>query len=405
MSATITGREARYKAYLDMLKEDFTPYAQLELLYPDGTVAEKITSEFIASGSVNVNFQNGTRRTASVTIENGRNQRFIGANSLWFGQQIRLSAGLILPDGTPYLLPQGIFYLNDPNHEFMPSSNILTLPLIDKWAQLDGTLFGNLEGNYVAVINSDIYEQVSAILNIDRGNGIPIDGTAPLLSSYFIDKTVTLPDGTTISVTKVPYEMRVEPSGNSYATVLLEFNKMLTGIIGYDNTGRLRIEPSNYDIDDLNKPLQWEFNLTEKEFLGGTYTPKMSEVFNVVQVIGDILNGYQAKGEAVNDDPASETSIYGSIGRKVKRIEDTTYYADTQCQELAEWHLKRCKALQYSISFSASPIYHLQENMLVGVANPENNFKVEPFLINGFSVPIGLGQMTINATSVNKINN
>ena len=244
MSATITGREARYKAYLDMLKEDFTPYAQLELLYPDGTVAEKITGEFIASGSVNVNFQNGTRRTASVTIENGRNQRFIGANSLWFGQQIRLSAGLILPDGTPYLLPQGIFYLNDPNHEFMPSSNILTLPLIDKWAQLDGTLFGNLEGNYVAVINSDIYEQVSAILNIDRGNGITIDGTAPLLSSYFIDKTVTLPDGTTISVTKVPYEMRVEPSGNSYATVLLEFNKMLTGIIGYDNTGRLRIEPS-----------------------------------------------------------------------------------------------------------------------------------------------------------------
>lgn len=405
MSATITGREARYKAYLDMLKEDFTPYAQLELLYPDGTVAEKITGEFIASGSVNVNFQNGTRRTASVTIENGRNQRFIGVNSLWFGQQIRLSAGLILPDGTPYLLPQGIFYLNDPNHEFMPSSNILTLPLIDKWAQLDGTLFGNLEGNYVAVINSDIYEQVSAILNIDRGNGIPIDGTAPLLSSYFIDKTVTLPDGTTISVTKVPYEMRVEPSGSSYATVLLEFNKMLTGIIGYDNTGRLRIEPSNYDIDDLNKPLQWEFHLTEKEFLGGTYTPRMSEVYNVVQVIGDILNGYQAKGEAVNDDPASETSIYGSIGRKVKRIEDTTYYADSQCQELAEWHLKRCKALQYSISFSASPIYHLQENMLVGVANPENNFEIEPFLVNGFSIPIGLGQMTINATSVNKINN
>lgn len=402
--ATIQGREARYAAYLDMLKEDFTPTAQLELLYPDGTVAEKITDEFIASGSVNVNFQNGTRRTASVTIENGRNKRFIGVNSLWFGQQIRLSAGLILPDGTPYLLPQGVFYLNDPNHEISPSSNILTLPLIDKWAYLDGTLFGALEGNYVAQINSDIYAQIAAILQIDRGNGTPIDGTAPLLTSYFKNKTVTLPDGTDIPVTNVPYEMRVEPNGNSYATVLLEFNNMLTGIIGYDNTGRLRIEPSNYDIDDLNKPTLWDFRLDEKEFGGGTYTPKMSEVYNVVQVIGDILNGYQAKGEAVNDDPASETSIYGSIGRKVKRIEDTTYYADAQCQDLAEWHLKRCKALQYSITFSSSPLYHLQENMLVGVANPENNFEIEPFLINGFTVPIGLGEMSINATSVNKIN-
>lgn len=401
--AMIQGQEARYQAYLAMLKEDFTPYAQLELLYPDGTVAEKITSEFIATGSVNVNFQNGTRRTADVTIENGGNKRFIGPNSLWFGQQIRLSAGLILPDKTPYLLPQGVFYLNDPNHELNPSSNTIHLPLIDKWANLDGTLFGNLEGNYVAQINSDIYQQIAAILQIDRGNGIPIDGTAPLLSSYIANKTVTLPSGATIPVTKVPYEMRVEPSGNTYATVLLEFNDMLTGIIGYDNTGRLRVEPSNYDIDDMNKPMQWEFRLTEKEFLGGTYTPKMSEVYNVVQVVGDILNGYQAKGEAVNNDPASETSIYGSIGRKVKRIEDTTYYADSQCQELAEWYLKRLKALQNSIAFSSSPIYHLQENMLVGIANPENDFEVEPYLINGFTIPIGLGEMSINATSVNKI--
>ena len=142
---------------------------------------------------------------------------------------------------------------------------------------------------------------------------------------------------------------------------------MLTGIIGYDNTGRLRIEPSNYDIDDLNKPLQWEFNLTEKEFLGGTYTPKMSEVYNVVQVVGDVLNGYQAKGQAINDDPSSETSVFSSIGRKVKYIEDTTYYADEQCEALAKWYLKRMKALQSSTSFSCSPMYHLQENMLTQV--------------------------------------
>lgn len=401
--ANIIGREARYNAYLEMLKEDFTPYAEIEILYPDGTVAEKISNDFIATGSLNVRFQNGVRRTAEVTIDNGLNKRFIGVNSLWFGQQIRLSMGLLLPDNTPYLLPQGVFYLNDPNHEFVPNSNTLNLPLIDKWSYLDGTLFGNLEGNFVAQINSDIFTQIAQILALDRGNGIPIDNVTPLLSSYFVNKTVTLPDGTEIPVTNVPYEMRVEPSGNTWATVLLEFNNMLTGIIGYDNTGRLRIEPSNYDIDDLNKPLQWEFNLTEKEFLGGTYTPKISEVYNVVQVVGDVLNGYQAKGQAVNDNPASETSIYSSIGRKVKYIEDTTYYADEQCEALAQWYLKRMKALQSSISFNCTPMYHLQENMLVSVANPENNFEMESHIVDSFTLPIGLGNMTINTTSVNKI--
>jgi hypothetical protein len=350
-----------------------------------------------------VRFQNGVRRTAEVTIDNGLNKRFIGVNSLWFGQQIRLSMGLLLPDNTPYLLPQGVFYLNDPNHEFVPNSNTLNLPLIDKWSYLDGTLFGNLEGNFVAQINSDIFTQIAQILQLDRGNGIVIDNVTPLLSSYFVNKTVTLPDGTEIPVTNVPYEMRVEPSGNTWATVLLEFNNMLTGIIGYDNTGRLRIEPSNYDIDDLNKPLQWEFNLTEKEFLGGTYTPKMSEVYNVVQVVGDVLNGYQAKGQAINDDPSSETSIFSSIGRKVKYIEDTTYYADEQCEALAKWYLKRMKALQSSISFSCSPMYHLQENMLVSVSNPENNFEMESHIVDSFTVPIGLGNMTVNTVSVNKL--
>lgn len=403
MSATIVGREARYQAYLDMLKEDFTPVAQLELLYPNGTVAEKITDDFIADGSLNVRFQNGTRRTATVTIDNGLNKRFVGLNSLWFGQQMRLSMGLMLPDGTPYLLPQGVFYLHDPDHEFEPNKNEFRIPLTDKWSYLDGTLFGNLEGNFVANINSNIYTQISNILLIDRGNGTPIDSTVPLLSSYFIGKTTTLPSGDVVPVINVPYETRIAPDGNSYATVLLEFNKMLTGIIGYDNTGRLRIEPSNYDLDDLNKPLQWEFKLTEKEFLGGTYTPKMSEVYNVVRVVGDTLNGYQAKGEAINADPASETSIYGSIGRKVKYMEDSAYYSDEQCQALAEWYLKRLQALQSSITFKSSPIYHLQENMLVSVAQPGNDFAMENHIVDSFTIPIGTGQMSVNTTNINRI--
>lgn len=398
--AQIIGREARYQAYLDTLKADFTPYTEVEVLNPDGTIDYTIGNDFVQEGSVNVNFNNGTRRTASVTLENTYTKRTISPNGIWFGQQFRIKSGLILPDGTPYLLPQGVFYVNDPELNIQPNTNTITLNLTDKWAYLDGTLFGNLEGNFVAEINSDIYDTIAALLMIDRGNGIPIDNVKPVLTSYFRGKTVVLPDGSVVSVTKVPYQMRVEPDGKTFADILLEFNNMLSGIIGYDNTGRLRIEPSSYDIDDWNKPRMWEFHLSEREFLGGTYSVQMSEVYNVVQVVGQILNGMQAKAEVVNDDISSPTSIYSSLGRRVKRITDDNYYADEQCAALGAWYLKRLNALKQSVSFTTSPIYHLQENTLVSIVNQQKGSELTPHLVNGFTLPIGAGSMQINVTSI-----
>lgn len=399
--ARIIGREARYNAYLAMLKEDFTPYAEIEVLNPDGSTDHVIGNEFIADGSVNVNFNNGTRRTAQITLENTYKRKSISPNSIWFGQQYRIKAGLYLPDGTPYILPQGVFYIRDPEIGLQPSATTLSLNLTDKWAYLDGTLFGNLAGNFVAEINTDIYEIISAVLGIDRGNGYPIDNIPPLLSSYFKNKTVQLPDGSVIPVTNVPYTMRVEPQDKTLADILLELNDMLTGIIGYDNTGRLRIEPSNYDMADYDKANLWEFEPTEKEFLGGTYSVKMSQVYNVVQVVGAVLNGMQAQAEVSNLDATSPTSVQSSLGRRIKRLTSDVYYSDEQCAALGLWHLKRLNVLQQSVSFTCSPMYHLQENMLVSVPDPQKNNELRPHLVNGFTLPLGLGQMQVNVTSIN----
>lgn len=400
--AQIIGREARYNAYLAMLKETFTPYAEIDVLNPDGTTNYVIGNDFVQTGSVNVAFQNGTRRTASITLENTYKHRSISPNDIWFGQQYRVRAGLLLPDGTPYTLPQGVFYIKDPERTLNPNANTITLNLTDKWAYLDGTLFGNLEGNFVAEIDTDIYSIVSAILAVDRGNGVPIDNVKPLLSSYFKNKEVQLPDGRVVPVTNVPYTMRVEPQDKTYADILLELNNMLAGIIGYDNTGRLRIEPSNYDIEDKDKANLWEFSPKEREFLGATYAVKMSEVYNVVQVIGATLNGMQAQGIVSNLDPSSPTSVKSSLGRRIKRLTSDVYYSDEQCVALGLWHLKRLNVLQQSVSFSCTPMYHLQENMLVSIYDPRKDGRLTPHLINSFTLPIGVGEERIDVTSVDE---
>lgn len=401
----LISQKDRYKEYLKMLKEDFVSVSVLERLNPDGTVAKKISNkDFIQEGSLSVNFNNGTRRVADVTLENSYNQYAVNPNDIWFGSQWRLKQGLVLPDGTDYLIPQGVFYVNDPNFELKPSTKIINIPLIDKWAYLDGTLFGNLEDTYLAKKNDNIYSLIQAVLKIDRGNGIPIDSTVPLLSNYFVNKKYHLNDETEVSAINVPFDTYIDADSKTYADLLLSFNDFLTGIIGYDNTGALKIEPSEYDINDGTKPILWEFNLKEKEFLGGTYTFKMNEVYNVVQIIGDVLNGVQAKAEAVNTNLFSPTSVYSALGRRVNRTVDTTYYNDEQCRDLANWKLKRMSILYNSISFESSPMYHLQENQIVKVSKPDGKGVLEPYLINGFTLPIAqTGEMTINATSVNDI--
>jgi hypothetical protein len=48
-------------------------------------------------------------------------------------------------------------------------------------------------------------------------------------------------------------------------------------------------------------------------------------------------------------------------------------------------------------------MYHLHENQLITLLRPELSTMPIPYLINGFTLPIGgMGEMSINATSVNE---
>ncbi|MHC1722434.1 MAG: hypothetical protein AB9836_04415 [Aminipila sp.] len=394
--------QENFELYLYALKNGYIFNYKLEFLNPDGTIAFIVKKDFIQEGSLNVSFQNGTRRTANVTLENTYKQNAIDINKIWFGQQIRLLAGTILPNGVEYYIPQGVFYIKDPDETFEPNLKTVNLELIDKWSYLDGTLHGNLEGNYIANINDLISQHVSKILQLDRGNGVPIDNVTPLISNCLINKTTTLPDGSITYWNKVPYTMRKEADNNTYADVLLEFNTMYSGVIGYNNVGVLCIEPSNQDLSDAGKPVLWKFDLTSKEFLGMKSSHKQSSVYNDIIVVGAIANGKQAKGRAENNDISSTTSIQ-RIGRKTLRIVDSKYVSDAQCKELAEWQLKRKKIKEKSITFKTTPIYHLIENRLIELNRLDDNIS-QRYLIGGFSMPISqIGQMSINATSINEI--
>lgn len=172
---------SRWQQYLNALKGNFQKRTTLEFLQPDGSVAFTVdnnprnpkSTTFIKEGQLSVNLQNGTRRNASIKLVNVDNVYDYNVNNIWFGTQVRLLMGLVLPNGEDYMIPQGVFYIKDPTETYEPNNKTVQLNLVDKWALLDGTLGGKLEGTYEVAVGSNIFEAIDGILAIQQGNGYP----------------------------------------------------------------------------------------------------------------------------------------------------------------------------------------------------------------------------------------
>lgn len=397
------------QTYLSQLRKPFIKRAKIEFLQPDGSVAFALDNNprsggaFIQDGTINVNLQNGPRRQANVVLNNVDGEYDYRLGKSWFGQQIRLSEGLVLPDGTDFYLPQGVFYIKAPEESVKPSGNTVTYNLVDKWAYLDGSLFGNLDSTYEVPYGSAIFDVILALLQTSRGNGEMIDSLPPIFTNWYNGKTQTLPDGSTANLTDTPYTFRNDGDSGTLADVILAMNTMLAGWIGYDATGRLRLDPSQDDILDTTKPVLWQFNQNEAQILGATYTVKNSDVFNDIIVLGESTDDYaQAGARATNLDPRSDTNA-NLIGKKTRRETGSGYYTYDQCAALAEFRLKRLAVLQKSVTIECTQMFHISENNLVTVVRETGSTSIsERHLITGFSRPIAQGgSMTLQCTSVN----
>lgn len=119
---------AYFTDYLQALKHPFTKLARIRFLQPDGSVAfaldnnpqNKRSGAFIQEGNLTCNLQNGQRRKADITLSNLDGQFNYNFNKVWFGQQVALDEGLVLPDGTEYYIQQGVFYIDTPTENIFP---------------------------------------------------------------------------------------------------------------------------------------------------------------------------------------------------------------------------------------------------------------------------------------------
>ena len=200
-----------------------------------------------------------------------------------------------------------------------------------------------------------------------------------------------------------PYTLTIDGDGGTIGEVVLGLGGMVNAWVGYDNTGRLRIEPSQDDILDAQKAVLYRFTEDEVTLLGLAYTVKKEDLFNDYIIVGEQMDDYyQPGGRAQNLDPRSDTNV-NIIGRKTKRESASGYATVQQCKDLAEWRLKRSGILQKAVNISCSQMFHIELNSLVEITRTDKDGSpTERHLIQGYSRPLAHnGNMTISAVSVN----
>jgi hypothetical protein len=391
-----------FEKYINTLNKNPKVAIKVEWLNPDESVNFEFTNSlYDINVDLSVNYQNGSRRTCTLTLNNDRNKFPVNFNNIWLGQKFKLWLGIYIDEKTPFYFPQGVFYVSNPNETFQPQTRSIKINGVDKWAFLDGTLGGELHGTYQTNINDDLYNATKNLLKISRfdssfnaTNDVSkmIDPIPPFISPSFVSK----------GAHKCPYTAKVE-RGKTYADVLLEYATILCAHIYYDVNGRLIIEPmidTADDITDTNKEVVWHYTVEEKTFLGLTQSYNFDKIYNDIIVLGNVTNGYQFKARVQNRNLMSDTCVQ-KIGLKTKEpIEDNQYYSDAQCKELAMYYAKVDTIMQKSGNISSISLYHLDVNKLVTVSTPNNNMSKELFLITGFTLNSS-GTMSVEVTSVN----
>lgn len=156
-----------FQEYIEKVQGDYRQAVKVEWLNPDETVKCEMTNAlYDINVSLNVNYQNGSRRSCTLVLNNDINMYPIDFNNIWVNQKFKLWMGVYLNDNTPYLLPQGVFYVSNPNETYNPSTRTITINGVDKWSYLDGSLSGTLYGTYITNVDTNIFDAIRELLSM-----------------------------------------------------------------------------------------------------------------------------------------------------------------------------------------------------------------------------------------------
>lgn len=289
-----------------------------------------------------------------------------------------------------YWFSQGIYILTNPNILRENSKSIITLNGVDKFGIFGSeTKYKEMEGTYFIPMGTPVKSIIKDILKLDMGNGCSIDIKEPI-----IDRT--------IGEMSLPYDIKKSPE-TYFSDMLIELANIFACDIYYDVEGVLNFVKGNETQDKTQEPILWNFSDKENQYFTPNLTLDFNNVYNVIKVIGNNPATEVYTTILKNEDLTSPTCIQ-NIGEKIKYIESTFCYNEERTKDFAKYLLKKYSIIQAAITFQANSLPHLDVDKLVTITDKIFGYNNQKFIIQSLTFPFSTSAlMDIEATNTSNI--
>lgn len=380
--------------YINSVKQKIIkPKFKLYTLYRNESIKNEIIEDIVEnSGSLSINYQQGQRRSLNFSLKNpdGRWSPNSNTGDLWIGSKFRLDLGFELLNGDIYWKRNGVFVVGNVTETHQGADKQVNIQCYDKFALLDGTLGGNLDGTYEIPSGQNINSAVKDTIALDDGAGFPIDPMPLIFDPEYLNET------TAYTLTKSPT--------SSLGDLIVELADMIACDVYYNEYGNLVFQSGITDIANIRKPTLWAFDENDIEYLNGNLTYNFQQVRNRVIIVGaNVSSGVIYSAIAENNNPQSPTRI-SKIGTKNIYYEDSNIYSNQLAQDRADYELNKISILQLGIELQSSFMIHLDVNNCIEITDEYFGFHNERFVIQSISIPINAGSIiTIECSNVGSL--
>ena len=381
-------------------------FTRYYLLHEDETIKQEITEWVTPSGSLEKKNESGQSRSVSLSLRNEKSLMTVGykggipqkeykyiwtpvpnRGGLWDYNKIKIVTELKSGNET-FEISEGIFVFADQNLNLQNGQHTVSVQCYDKFALLDGTIGGNGEFDYEIPLKTPIFEALSSLLKLDKGNGYPYDLNQIHFPVKYMDE-------------RTPYTLK-KTNENSIGSIIKDLVLMISCDVRYDDYGTMVILDSLADKDYYYRNLAWTY--LPDEFKSPSLNLNKTKIKNKITVVGTNINGVLCKGEAVNDNPQSNYNINSAFGIKSQKITDDLIYSNMLCKERARYELKKNAQNYANIQFTSNYIPHLEPGDLVRWTYEPWEISQEDLLVNTVSIPLNNKDlMPISCTNLKEL--
>lgn len=381
---------------------------KLELLsYYENVVGEIVKDiSTTAQGQINKTSEPLRRSSCTLTLINVDNKYTPNQNSwFWFDRKFKLWIGLVCGEDI-YWWAQGVYLTQNVSGD----NSSMTITGVDKGGLLDGTLKTGMFDNPVLIeAGSKIPDIIKSTLWMNSGatpymtdinNSFsvsqPIDPVAPIIDTVY--NNVSIEADISFDNTVYIGELLTQIASNYGAEIY------------YNNNGNLVFAHLG-EGDMLNEyklmPSQWHFNF-DKDL--GYSVGSIEFNFDGINAVTVYTNAVSEDIEnvsytAYNNNPLSPLRVSNINIRRMEAQEMS--YTETsaesmlkKCKQYADYLLFRESFVKMSTPFNSYIIPHLQTNKPITITNRYQNLDSQIFLVESYTMPLGAGEMSIQATNL-----